>query len=72
MSKRISGNINLQDKYQSQVWSQQVADILKYLTFGSGVPSGAPTSGNGTIYIRLDGGASTTLYIYEGGSWVAK
>jgi len=35
---------------------------------------GAPTlsAGVGSTYRRLDGGANTTLYVYESGGWVAK
>ena len=40
---------------------------------GSGVPTAAPT-GARAIYIRLNGGALTSLYVYEGPGpgWVAK
>jgi hypothetical protein len=34
---------------------------------GTGAPSAA--SPNGTIYVRTDGGPSTTLYVRAGGSW---
>ena len=34
---------------------------------GAGAPSAA--SPNGTIYIRTDGGPSTTLYVRAGGAW---
>lgn len=27
---------------------------------------------NGWIYIRTDGGAGTTLYVFEGGAWAGK
>lgn len=35
---------------------------------------GAPTiaAGDGSLYQRLDGGASTTLYVMESGTWTAK
>ena len=43
---------------------------------GPGAPEGAVTAGQGTLYLRTDGGASTTLYVKESGSgntgWVAK
>lgn len=43
---------------------------------GNGTPEGSQTGSIGDIYIRLDGGASTVLYIKESGSatntgWVA-
>jgi len=43
---------------------------------GVGAPSGSVTATVGSMYLRLDGGANTTLYIKESGSgntgWVAK
>lgn len=44
--------------------------------WGNGSPESVVTSAVGTMYLRLDGGASTTLYIKESGTgptgWVAK
>lgn len=37
---------------------------------GYGVPSFS--AGAGSIYMRLDGGANTSIYIMEGSSWTAK
>jgi len=43
---------------------------------GVGTPEGAVTAPVGTLYSRLDGGASTTLYVKQSGTgntgWVAK
>lgn len=43
---------------------------------GTGTPEGAVTAGRGTMFLRTDGGAGTTLYIKESGTgntgWVAK
>jgi hypothetical protein len=43
---------------------------------GTGDPEGAVTADVGTLYIRLDGGVGTTLYVKETGSgntgWAAK
>ena len=39
------------------------------ITSGSGAPSHTPP--NGSIYLRTDGTASTTLYVRAGGSWTA-
>jgi hypothetical protein len=38
---------------------------------GTGVPVAAPSASR-AIYIRLDGGALTTLYVWEGGAWAPK
>ena len=39
-------------------------------TSGSGAPSGSCATGS--MYTRLDGGTSTTLYVCQAGAWVAK
>ncbi|WP_405154779.1 hypothetical protein [Paenibacillus sp. FSL K6-0108] len=49
------------------------SDKIKY---GTGSPEGIVSSPVGTIYLRSDGGASTTLYVKQSGTgntgWVAK
>lgn len=46
------------------------------LAWGNGTPEGAVTAGVGSMYLRLDGGAGTVLYVKESGTgntgWVAK
>lgn len=46
------------------------------LRFGVGSPAGAVAAPVGTIWLRTDGGAATTLYVKESGTgtagWVAK
>ena len=46
------------------------------LRAGSGSPEGAVTGAVGSLWVRTDGGTSTTLYVKETGSgntgWVAK
>lgn len=44
---------------------------------GKGSPNGAVVASIGALYLRLDGGANTTLYVKESGTltnqgWVAK
>jgi hypothetical protein len=43
---------------------------------GTGSPQGVVTAPVGSIYLRTDGGAATTLYVKESGigatGWVAK
>jgi hypothetical protein len=66
---------------------QNDANVNRYATSGQGannnagvggtmwwVRTGAPTfsAPNGDIAIRADGGAGSTFYVREGGSWVAK
>lgn len=36
---------------------------------GSGAPTGTPASP--TLYLRADGAAGTTLYLFRAGAWVA-
>jgi len=46
------------------------------IRFGTGTPEGAVTAPVGTLFLRSDGGASTTLYVKQTGAgntgWVAK
>jgi hypothetical protein len=43
---------------------------------GNGTPEGAVAAPVGSLYLRMDGGATTTLYVKESGTgntgWVAK
>jgi hypothetical protein len=41
-----------------------------HILCGNGVP--ASTTPNGSLYLRMDGGAGSTLYVRESGAWVAK
>jgi len=54
----------------------QGATSLLYIRFGSGTPEGVYTAGIGSVFLRTDGGASTTLYVKESGTgntgWIAK
>lgn len=54
----------------------QVIEKLEYIKFGIGTPEGSISARIGTIFLRQDGGAVTTLYIKESGTgntgWVAK
>lgn len=70
---------NFQLSYPLDPISEKIiSDIaLKYtrIIVGSGVPTA--TADTGSIYLRTDGGASTSIYIKESGSgtgngWVAK
>jgi hypothetical protein len=50
---------------------------LEEVLSGNGTPEGAVTADIGTLYLRKDGGANTTLYVKESGDgtdsgWVAK
>jgi len=50
---------------------------LTHITQGTGTPNGAVTASVGALFLRLDGGAATTLYVKESGTntntgWVAK
>lgn len=40
------------------------------LTWGTGAPTLDP--GVPALYIRMDGGANTTLYVWEGAAWASK
>lgn len=47
---------------------QPLAAVLSMLHTGTGSPEGVLTATVGHIYLRSDGGASTTLYVKESGS----
>lgn len=57
---------------------RQIEELLTRLPirFGNGSPEGNETAPVGTIFMRLDGGAATTLYVKESGNgnvgWDAK
>lgn len=46
------------------------------ITTGAGTPEGAITANPGSVHLRTDGGAGTSLYVKESGTgatgWVAK
>jgi hypothetical protein len=48
-----------------------VRQLQSIYLFGVGAPSGAPQAPR-AVYTRLDGGTGSTLYVWEGSSWVAK
>lgn len=67
-----------QDRTLSQYafnWLTKVLGVLNLLSAGTlegrGSPAGVVTAPVGTLYRRLDGGASTTLYVKESGTGTA-
>lgn len=60
----VSGNID----DDTIVAGVDVRDVK--ITSGEGVPTAADP--NGSLFIRTDGGAGTTLYVRENGAWAAK
>ena len=58
-----------------QKWLRETHD--QRLRFGAGSPLNVVTADIGTLYMRTDGGANTTLYVKESNNgsalgWVAK
>lgn len=61
-------------------WLNKLRDAvlnLKYIHIGRGNPNGTEYGSVGHLFLRTDGGASTTLYVKESGAnttagWVAK
>lgn len=53
-----------------------IATLMALIKSGAGTPEGVVTAIVGTLYLRTDGGANTTLYIKESGvsntGWIAK
>ena len=44
--------------------------LSQAIFFGTGVPTFTPLGR--ALYLRYDGGAGTTLYVWEGAAWVGK
>lgn len=62
--------------YDAQ-WMRTVRDLLSRVIVGMGSPAGVVVANRGTLYLRTDGGAATTLYVKEGNDgtsagWVGK
>lgn len=73
---RSGANI-LRTDYDLSVGGQTyVQGTNAHLLAGTGSPEGVKTASVGSLYLRTDGGASTTLYVKESGAgntgWVAK
>lgn len=47
-----------------------VNTLGQFIFFGTGVPTFTPTGR--ALFIRLDGGAGTTLYVWQGAAWAGK
>lgn len=48
-----------------------VAKLLDKVRWGTGTPAGNVSAKQGTVYIRLDGAAATTLYLKTSGGQTA-
>lgn len=59
----------------ARLWSL-IRQLQGAVRFGAGSPNSVVTAPVGTIFLRTDGGAGTTLYVKETGTgntgWVAK
>ena len=58
-----------------QAWCRDTYDLR--VRFGTGSPEGVVTADIGTLYMRTDGGATTTLYVKTANNasatgWTAK
>lgn len=57
-------------------WANTLNVLLGYVRWGAGTPEGAVEASVGSLYLRTDGGAGTTLYVKESGTgntgWSAK
>lgn len=55
---------------------QDIRKVTKNIFSGTGSPNNVITAPVGSLFLRTDGGASTTLYVKESGTgsagWVAK
>jgi hypothetical protein len=53
-----------------QALGKQMRLLSQFFFSGAGAPAFTPPGR--AMYIRIDGGAGTTLYVYEGAGWVGK
>lgn len=49
-------------------WLQLIVNVINRVQVGSGSPAGVVVADIGTLWLRTDGGAGTTLYVKEGNS----
>lgn len=70
----FSMRVPIVDSVQQQQNNEDLLNAVnalgQFIFFGTGVPTFTPPGR--AIYIRLDGGAGTTLYVWEGAAWVGK
>ncbi len=61
-------------QWLQQLWTSvsrlQLAESGPVVTQGAGVPTAAQPAGS--LYLRTDGGAGSTLYVREGAVWTPK
>jgi hypothetical protein len=65
----VPGQVSLLRGEQFKADSIQIGDGPT-MTSGVGIPQGS--AGTGSIYLRRDGTAGSTLYVFESGSWKAQ
>ena len=46
-------------------WMEHISNKLNLISVGTATPEGQITAGIGSVFLRLDGGANTTLYVKE-------
>lgn len=63
---------NLEQRRSVMVEQEFARVSAKFECFYTGVGAPSFTPPGRALYIRQDGSANTTLYVYEGSSWVAK
>ena len=49
-------------------WLQKLVRAVNRVQEGTGSPEGVVTAPVGSVFLRSDGGASTTMYVKESGS----
>lgn len=56
-------------------WFRTLRQIVSMVIVGTGDPTNVVTATQGSLFLRLDGGAGSTLYVLEGptaADWAAK
>lgn len=61
---------------EHEEWAHDIYLVAKLIHYGRGTPEGMVPAMTGHIYLNLDGGTGTTLYVKESGAgdtgWAAK
>lgn len=67
---------SLEDIYRTLIQLRDAVAGLPDISSGNGTPEGTVEADVGALFIRLDGGVNTVLYVKESGTgnagWVAK
>jgi hypothetical protein len=73
----LAGVKDEQTRYALEQIALKLGELKQFIFWGTGSPNTVVTASVGAIFLRLDGGAGTSIYIKESGTstntgWIAK